>query len=458
MLTTISEMSLKQKLLLGASLVFLLVLALGGGASRADVQSQPLVRLAAIAVLAVAVFAAGERRAPELRPLFILYGGYALLVALQLVPLPPGLWTALPGREFYAGAAAVVGMDQPARPISLAPDLTINSLLAILPPLAVAAALAAGGRRFALLFLSAFAIMLAVSALFGMMQMAGGEESALYTYRIASHGSPVGLFANRNHQAVFLALGIPAVMLWAGSGSQPGWAGAARVAGAALVIGMLLLAVLLTGSRSGLLTAALAVLGGLALLGVRRLKGLGLLGLGGVAAGALVVGGLLFAGGSRLQIFDRLESGTVEEEQRLQLLPDFVEMARTFFPVGSGFGSFSPVYQRFERDEFLDPTYLNQAHNELAQVLIEGGAAGLLLLLGFLVWWGRLFVAAWRPRPSGAGGADLARLGSIATLLMLIASLTDYPLRTPLLASLFTLALVCMASIGLSDSARRRRN
>ena len=39
------------------------------------------------------------------------------LVGLQLVPLPPALWTALPGREGLATAAQLAGFPQPWRPL-----------------------------------------------------------------------------------------------------------------------------------------------------------------------------------------------------------------------------------------------------------------------------------------------------------------------------------------------------
>ena len=49
----------------------------------------------------------------------ILLGALAALMAIQLIPLPPGIWTALPGRERYLEAAAAIGIPQPWRPISL---------------------------------------------------------------------------------------------------------------------------------------------------------------------------------------------------------------------------------------------------------------------------------------------------------------------------------------------------
>ena len=61
----------------------------------------------------------------------------------------------------------------------------------------------------------------------------------------------------------------------------------------------------------------------------------------------------------------------------------------------------------------------------------------------FCWWWGRtattiLFASGSRHRTLGLAAA-------VVTLLLMTASLVDYPLRTPLLAALFVLACVEMA-------------
>jgi O-antigen ligase len=107
-------------------------------------------------------------------------------------------------------------------------------------------------------------------------------------------------------------------------------------------------------------------------------------------------------------------------------------MIQTFFPVGTGFGSFESAYRGFEPFQNLAPMYMNQAHNDWLQIILEGGLAGLFLLAVFVGWWGRTAIRVWR---NGGGERDfrLARLGSVLLLLVMIASITDYPARTPLI-------------------------
>jgi O-antigen ligase len=86
---------------------------------------------------------------------------------------------------------------------------------------------------------------------------------------------------------------------------------------------------------------------------------------------------------------------------------------------------------------------MNQAHNEPMQLAIEGGVPALILLLLFLSWWGR---AAWRiaaPADPGRRRA-IARAALSATVLLMLSSLVDYPLRTPLLGAVFAIACIEM--------------
>src|SRR3546814_7096221 len=53
------------------------------------------------------------------------------LVLLQLGPLPPGLWTALPGREFLLSAPL---SQETWRPWSLTPSTTINAPSSLIVP------------------------------------------------------------------------------------------------------------------------------------------------------------------------------------------------------------------------------------------------------------------------------------------------------------------------------------
>ena len=107
---------------------------------------------------------------------------------------------------------------------------------------------------------------------------------------------------------------------------------------------------------------------------------------------------------------------------------------------GSGFGSFEEVYHIHEPDSLMISSYVNMAHNDWAQLIIEGGVPAVLLVVALCAWLARSLGAVL-----GGGAAGVARMLfwlSVAGIL-LFASLVDYPLRTPL----FQLSAVWLVAI-----------
>ena len=429
---------------LGVAVAFVCALALLGGASRPDEPQQLAIRLASVAALVVALwpldFAPLRRRQAIVVAAFVLI----LLPLLQLVPLPAQIWAALPGHAPYAEIARLTDTAQ-WRPLSLTPDLTLDAALALAPPIAVtilALFLDSLGRH---VLFAALAAAAAASALLGLAQFAAGGET-FHLYRVTSEDSPVGLLANRNHQAAFLACALPLASAYTAyrmrRGDRPEMVIALLLGCAAL----LLFGILLTGSRMGLV---LGFIGAVSALYCWRRAGLSLISrrAGHRRLQAAVAGLTLLAMGYAVMrggIVHRLAATNFADESRAASFGPMLETARTFFPFGAGLGSFDAVYRRFEPDQLLSTIYLNQAHDEPMQLAIEGGVPALVLLCLFLLWW---VWASWRvlrnSRKANGGGLALACIAS--SLILMLASLVDYPLRTPLLASLFALACLELA-------------
>jgi len=423
---------------------------LGGGSARADVPLLVAVRLAAVVGLTLLLLLVPRDRLRAQRPLLFFAGAVASVLAIQLIPLPPSLWAALPGRDFYQVLAGVAGVGPVWRPISFAPDLTWNSLLSLLPPLLFLLAVPVLGTRVSRWLLIGLWITILLSGLLGLLQMAGGPDSPLRFYRINNQDSAIGFFANRNHQAAFLAMGVPIAAWWASRGNLPPRVRRARwlISGSAVLF--LLIAAVMTQSRMGgalvilsfLLTAALII----------RATGLRKTTLAALAGAGLVVVALAGVGLSTWSEA-RLAVSAVDQDLRVKVLPETIEAAKTFFPIGAGWGSFAEIYPRFESVEDLAPEYLNHTHSELTQIVIEGGVAAVVLLLVFLLWYGRAVWRAWSG-PSVHGTPE-ARLCTVLMALPLVGSITDYPLRTPLMACAFAAAAAVLA-IALREGAARR--
>jgi O-antigen ligase len=427
----------------------LIVLWLAGGASRADVMGQALVRVAAWLVLIAAILAG---QTPDLRNSRLpaaLLAAAIVLIALQLVPLPPPLWMALPGREIFVRAAEVAGETQPWRPMSISPALTLNSLMSLVVPAVVLylATRLEPDEHWRLLKL--IAVLIAASALLALTEFTGQSLDHPFVNDIPKMIS--ANFANRNHLALWLSFGIVASFALASNGRMPKWAGVAAIV-SAVFLG---LGILATGSRAGLLLALVAAIIGVAL--GRDALSTALKSLSprarivSVAAVAAFVAGLLALAISfdRAASFDRVTTLSVEDDLRIRSQPFVIRTLVDYFPVGAGFGTFDPAYRINEPDELLSPKYLNRAHNDWVEVVFEGGLVGAALLIAALGWFLAQSYRVWRNEAKPM----LPRIGSAFIGLTMIASAFDYPARTPLI-----MALLAIAAVWLSARQERPRS
>ena len=426
--------------------VALALLAVGlacGGASRLDVMAPLGARLAAVVALAWLLWRRPLVSVPVGRPALVLAALVVVLPLAQLVPLPFGWWSALPGRSMPGGNFQLVGLA-PALPLSLAPARTLNAVLALLPPIAlwlVAATLDAEARGGLLRLVVVVAL---GGALLGIAQALGDRHGPLYLYAITTEGASVGLFANANHHALFLAIAIVLVAVWLGDHARRDAVASvnARVAAGAAVA-LLTASLVLTQSRAGLafLVVALAASGWIATprtLGIASRRTV----LAG-AAGAVVVVALVVA--SQRGMFGTDLAIDIRHDGRIGNLPLFAHIVASFWPVGSGFGSFDPVFRSFETADTVSLNYLNQAHNEYAQIAIEGGLPALLLLVAFMAWLVRTVPTALRDGAADGRVRRQRRAAVVVVGLALVHSGVDYPLRTAAMAMVFALALALFA-------------
>jgi hypothetical protein len=437
------------------SLLLALAFLMGGG-SRGDIQSLMYLRPASVLFLAYAFHGLTLEHVGANRLLFAMAGAWVLLVLLQLVPLPPDIWQALPGRGIIAEIDRVAGLQEKWRPLSMAPDATRNAAWAMIAPLAV---LVLGVQLDARQLAGLVPVVLSLglcSVVVGALQILGDPQGPLYFYDITHNGLPVGLFANRNHQAVFLVTLLPMLFVWVKLG-EFGRAGADRathglrfwpVMGVGAVL--LLPLILITGSRSGLAIAllALAVLPFLAL-GLRSPAS-------GDAAGrsrwalwllplALVaLAGLSVALGRALSV-ERLAAGA-DGEMRLLILPQVLAMIRDYLPLGTGMGTFEAVYQLHEPDGLLRSFYMNHVHDDWLELALAGGIPAVLLVAMAVVAFAVRCVKLIRVSAGSPQAAMCGRLGAVVLVVFALASITDYPLRVPALSCLAAVAVLWMRS------------
>ncbi len=457
-----------------AFVAFFVIVFFTGGGSRDDIQSLLVLRPLAILFCAYALTVkAPEQWKGRMFPLFITTALLVLMV-LQLIPLPPSVWTALPERQIFADIADIAGIEQPWRPLTLSPSKTLNSLFALAVPIAAMMLYLNLDHEYRRRAVPMLIVLCSISALWAIFQVIGPARGPLYIYRITNFGAGVGLFANRNHQAVMLASTIVMLGWYAGSLKSTSRHAVLKFYASVAAILVLVPLIFITGSRAGLLLMLPALVlalfliysGGyypgkasrkrrpnsskFSLLSGRRL----MLAIGIVTISGMAISSILL---SRSLAFDRLFRGGDVEELRWQLLPTLFTMLKDYMPWGSGFGSFEYVYKIYETQELLRPTYLNQAHNDWLQFPIEGGIAALLIAICAIVWFfRRLWVMAKNGRSSNR--AKYGVLMCLAVILFLLAaSIGDYPLRVPAIIAMFAL-LVCIFNDSINSVQRREGN
>lgn len=397
---------------------------LGGGAG----VGYPLITLSIQLLALVLLVRSLPRFTPGAAgvPIALVIAAAILLALLQLVPLPPAWWQALPERGTAAQLYMLLGWEDRWRPLSLTPDLTAAMLLAFIPAIAamVTTATLSGAQRVVLL--RAIVGAAAIASVFAALQVAAGEASAPLLYDTAHRGYGVGFFVNRNHQATFLLV---AIVLAAVPGVVR--IGDERRLGSLALVAFLTLGVLATSSRTALLLLVPVLFVAMALVvGIGRARrplivGIALYGLG----------GFLIA---RTELIGRILArfGSASEELRYQYWDNTLYASRAALPWGTGFGSFERVYRSIEPLSQVSPLGVNHAHNDYLELLLEGGVPALILVLAALVAIAILLAAAWRRTGARHARATALAAGSGLAVVLLF-SAVDYPLRMSAIACLF---------------------
>jgi hypothetical protein len=423
--------------------VVILALLFGGGA-RQGLWSDVLVQLAALPLFPWAIFRLAAIKVGWLgRTAILLLCLIVILPLAQLIPLPPELWTALPGRAPILAAFKTAGIELPWLPLSLDPASTWQALLSLIPAVVIFLAMLPFGQQARRVLVAVVLAVVFISVPLDMMQIMGGQESPLRFYEITNEDRAVGFFANSNHAAAFLYCAIPLAVAWA---IEPAGDINERRPSAMLAMWLLLGSVVvglsLTLSRGGLL---LGFVGGLMSLALafrqsraRNRGRLLLYGVGAILAALLLAFQFGFVGFAQ-----RVESADVITDLRWPVAGVTMRAALAAMPFGTGIGTFVPIYEMFAPASLLRDHYVNHAHDDWLELWLTGGVAAAALVTAFLLWFAAATLMAWRRAAAGPPSQSntLARAASIVILLLLAHSVIDYPLRT--IALEVVLAMCC---------------
>lgn len=286
-----------------------------------------------------------------------------------------------------------------------------------------------------------------ISGIFGVLQLAGGINSIFYFYDITNNGSAVGLFANRNHAAVFLACVFPMLAVFSTTSSAISSRArrSMQLVAAAIAIFLVPL-ILVTGSRSGMLAALIGLVGGMIIYYSRTAPGQKSTtskSLKPVIAIAILLG-LIFATifFSRAEAISRFFGEQTIVDDRTEFWIASLPMFWQYFPFGFGSGGFASAFQVVEPLELLNGEYLNRLHNDWLEIALTYGALGAILMAAGTICYLRRTFTLWVQMDGNRTAVALGRMASVNIAILAVASVSDYPLRTPAMAGFAALSLV----------------
>ena len=380
-----------------------------------------------------------------------------LVPVLQLIPLPSGMWTELPFHDRAAAALETLGVMYFGGRLSLAPQLTWASALSMLPSCAIfltTLSLNKRERDSLVIFLMAFGL---ANAFLGLLQFSQNSELGAYLYPDMGAGEVTGFFKNRNHFAALMyalipmATAVAATNLMTKTTRNEGLASEKRLLlfiSALASLFIFIVSCVMARSRAGVILLMVA------LLLISFLPAWSRTGTGATAAGdsilkkalgAFTAFSVLFAmeyGFYRL--LERFEADP-QQDARLKIAETTFYAAWAAFPYGTGLGTFQKIYAVIEPIRDVMPHfYVNRAHNDYLEFVLESGLIGVVAIIVFAWWYGKCAREAWRMASFDSESDYVARAAIMTIGLLLLHSFVDYPLRTQAIMGLFA---ICCAQL-----------
>lgn len=345
------------------------------------------------------------------------------LLTLYLIPLPIDLWLRLPGRPLYQDSVSLlteIGQPMTYHSLSVVPYMTVKALLALLPTLGVFLITITFPPRQITWLVWVFLGVVAWQAAWGLTQAATG---------IPAHGA----YQSYDHFVALMEIGLPLCMAMIAYyfSSHHGIDKRRFLLGLLLVLGLLILVSgLLSRSRGGIFSLFVGLaLVMLILYQQMKAYSIGLLGL--IALLVISFNSVT----SLIPMLNRFLASSVDEDARWKIFTDTITGGKTFFPLGSGPGTFSETFPAFQQLDTAGSGFTKFAHNDYLQLFFETGLVGIgiiiVFLLLYLYGWFDFFQLSQQHHKRESKQIYLLKAGAGAALLAsLLHALVDFNFHT----------------------------
>jgi len=297
-----------------------------------------------------------------------------------------------------------------------------------------------GGSGFILRFGNTMAVFGSVYAVFAVLQGLTSEGKIYWLVKPRA-GSVYGSYVNHNHYAGLVELLLPFALMLGFSGSMRGANRLLLGSGALLMVA----SVFLCQSRGGMF----AIVMEMAFIAICLVHQFSPRKSAAWCVAFCLLTALFLAWIAPQQVISRITD--IHDPARWLIHRDSIRMFAAHPFLGSGFGTFATAFPRYR--VFYDGFFVNHAHDDYLELLLETGLAGFGVAMWFLVVLYR--EGLHKLRPAKHSPAALMSIAALAGCTGILAhSFIDYNLHIPANAVLFyVLCTVTTASAASKNSS-----
>ncbi|CAA6813686.1 MAG: Unknown protein [uncultured Thiotrichaceae bacterium] len=346
---------------------------------------------------------------------------FLLLAAIGLyaIPLPVEFIESLPGREVYGSVEEYNELTL--KTISLIPQDTLLTLVYASAMAAVFFTMLSFSYQTIEKLLFVLGCIVIFQASLGIIQYASGVDH--FYIGMQEHGNTAsGTYRNRDHYVALLEMAIPFIVAFMSikTKNQKSEILIGRVLGLSIVLILVVVASILSGSRAGITLAILGLMLSVFIMSMQygKLKSFGF-----IAVTFIVVIGVA-ANIGVVSIINRFSVDPLED-LRWQIFNASEVAIQSMWPLGSGPGTFPEVFRMYQPLEM--PRFINHAHNDYYELIFDLGIAGVGIIAGVFLIYGFRWLSLLR----GGGDNKVQIAAGISIALLMLHSYFDFNLYIP---------------------------
>jgi len=401
------------------------------------------------------------------KAIFFVIVSYFLLSSLYLLPIPYETWMTLPGRERYLPVVNFLNLQELNEfSVTLIKWESMKFVLGIIPPIVVFLVSRNLNQQQLKFVFIVFFITLIYQDLLGLIQYfldaSHFSESTAKTLNfidkgeIGHRGDAHGTYLNRDHYSSFLAMSVSILFTVFVLQMRNYFTDEGKLLKTLLLVFLLLItlvAVIFSRSRAGIGLSIFGLIISIFIISkILHREDLPNKWLFFIPIFFIL---LLFLT-PVVPVINRFIGLDPTEDGRVAMFENTIIAIKYFFPLGSGPGTFDEIYRNFQPIDQLK--FINHAHNDYLELLMETGAIGIYVIISFLSLY--LFHAykLFSQLKYRITNYSYIRVASfVATLVFLLHGLVDFNFHTPANAIYFALFLGIFVNEELDHRNQRRK-